>query len=171
MTIRIKGLDDFKRKLKMDQLRLERRVTNAIQNLVWDVFTDLAVITPQWSGNMAANWFIVLGSDPTPDAIPYNVGEFWPVTRGMLDNGFFPNQQGDEEAINASMSREYNKIKRIRWNSKIRIVNPVDYADKVEGGDEDTPIRAVNFTGNYGRVALETYINVKYNNPSVLKKY
>lgn len=169
--IRIKGLDDFKRKLNMDRLRLERRVTKAIQNLVWDVFTDLVVHTPQWSGNMAANWFIVLGSDPSPEPVPYNVGKSWPVTVDMLRNGFSPYKQGDAEAVNASMSREYSKVKRIRWNSKVRLVNPVDYADKVEGGDSETPIREVNFTGNYRRVALETYINVKYNNPRVLKRY
>lgn len=166
--MRIEGLDRFKRKLDQDRLRLEKRLNNEFRRLVKDVFTDLVTLTPQWSGNLTLNWYIMTGSQQASYQESPSKALFWPHA-ALRENGLEPLFKGYAPTVDEVLGREVPKINNIRWNTKVTLVNPTPYADEVEGSAE--PIRRHNWTGNYGKVALLTYINVKYSNPSVIKKY
>ena len=58
LKIKAKNIDGFIAKLRKHQLIVEGQVTETKRRLVRDIFTDLVEGSPQWSGNLASNWYI-----------------------------------------------------------------------------------------------------------------
>lgn len=161
--IQMKGLDKMLAKLKKHQLIREGRVAETKRNLTRDVFKDLVAGSPQWSGNLASNWFIEFHG---------MVGAYEPI-EGYSEDAWSrndPYKLGDDPAASNTLARELPKIAQIRWNTKIRIVNYAPYAKDVEAGQgpDGRDIRPENY--RYGQIAMVGYVTTKYGALRTLKR-
>lgn len=163
LKIQPKNLKGFMDKLRKHKLLVEGHITETKRRLVTDVFTDLVKGSPQWSGNLASNWYIEFHGI---------TGSYSPVS-GYDEKKWYredPYQVGDDPAVSQTLARELAKVPKIRWNSKIDIVNYTPYAANVEAGEGPMgrPIRDENL--RYGQIAMAAYAATKYSKLSTLKR-
>jgi hypothetical protein len=179
--LEITGIDKAIADIKLLGEKHKLGVTQALKNLVMTVFEDIVIHTPQYSGNLVSNWRVEVGGAfqgastyrKHPDYTP--PGTKWkPID--------YPYAAGLSPGVSDALEFNAESIDRIRWNSKIRIVNNAPYAAEVEAGmgpprsdKEQTkfkdgadrkPLRSVNlFSGPnipaHG-VAMVAYATMKY---------
>lgn len=127
----IRGLSGFTRSVQGVKARAEGQITKKYKAFVTEVFEDLVMRTPQWSGNLAANWQVRLTNEgPASKHSWYKKGH----TGGFSDDTYNSVKLGDGEAPMAAIQAAIPQINKIRWNSRVRIENPVAYADLVSDG-------------------------------------
>lgn len=163
LKVKAKNIDGFLAKLKKHKLLVEGRVAETKRRLVHDMFVDLVQGSPQWSGNLASNWYIEFHG---------NTGKYSKI-KGYKPKAWQrddPYSAGDDPAVSRTLARELPKIADIRWNSKVQIVNYTPYAPYVEvgSGPEGKPIREANY--RYGQVAMAGYVTAKYSQLRTLKR-
>ena len=163
LKIKAKNIDGFIAKLKKHQLIVEGQVTETKRRLVRDIFTDLVQGSPQWSGNLASNWYIEFHGNTAK----YKKIRDYKVRDWRRKD---PYHVGKDPAVTKTLNRELPKIADIRWNSKIQIVNYAPYAASVEMGvgPEGRKIRDVNY--KYGQIAMAGYVVAKYSQLRTLKR-
>ena len=164
------GIDAAVAKMKKDGLRIKESVTEIKQKLVYEVYSDLVNLSPQWSGNLAKQWYIeVSGRKGSYRRISTYVSP--KNSKGPSSVHY---QRGDDPAVSEAIIRELSKISDIKWNSKVSIINHAPYAADVEAGIGPTTakgtlaIRPENLY--YGRVAMSEFVARKYNKLSTLRK-
>lgn len=163
LKVKAKNIDGFIAKLKKHQLLVEGQVAETKRRLVRDIFTDLVQGSPQWSGNLASNWYIEFhGSTGKYSKIRGYKSKDW-----RRDDPYYA---GADPAVSKTLARELPKIADIRWNSKVQIVNYTPYAPYVEMGvgPDGKKIRDVNY--KYGQIAMAGYVVAKYSQLRTLKR-
>ena len=161
--VKAKGLDGFIKKLRQKDLIMKGKVTEIKRKLVSDVFTDLVKGSPQWSGNLASNWYIDFhGAKSAYNPIP----NYHPTYYQDSDKY----QVGMNPAVSDTLNREIPKISQIRWNTNVTIINQTPYAKEVEEGKgpDYKKIRPENH--KYGQVAMVGYVMTKYSKLKTLKR-
>lgn len=150
--LEIKGLQAFIKKSEMERLRAKAKITEGVRRVVAGVFRDVVMTTPQYSGNLASNWYIVYGSWGSP----YHELS----THGVRTKQ--PYERGDDPAVSETLDRELWKLDNIRWNSKVTIRNSTPYATEVEAGigPNNLEIRPENKIG--GEVVMAELTAMKY---------
>ena len=171
LEVEVKGINAMVAKLRKHQLIMQGKITETKRKLVRDVFTDLVKGSPQWSGNLASNWYIEFHG---------NKGSYSPIDNYDPQNwkDVEHYQAGADPAVSRTLQRELSKLNQIRWNSKVQIVNYTPYAQEVEDGQGPgyKGIRPENykFTGTgskqYGRIAMKEYVLMKYGQLRTLKR-
>ena len=171
-AIEFKGVEQMMAKLKKHELLVLGRVTATKRNIIKKIFTDLVEHSPQWSGNLASNWYIEFHGKT--GSYVQNQNYVPPDMFKWKDN---PQQMGNDPAVREALTRELPKLAEIRWNSKVRIMNYTPYASDVEQnigpvspiwGQRD--IREENKLASYGGVAMVGYVIMKYKNLRNLKR-
>jgi len=168
------GSQTFMKRLRKDMVDLENKVAETHRRVVKHVTIDLITFTPQWSGNAASNWYITFTGMPAAySELPeYQPPYLWSPT------DYEPSQMGADPVVQDTIRRELLKLPKIRWNTKVTIVNKTPYAEDMEnnigpmGEFDDAPrdFREVNLHPNYGRVAMVAYVETKYKNLRTLKR-
>ena len=162
--IKITGLDALTAKLAKAQVMMEQKVAEVVEKKLRLVFTDLVKSTPQYTGNLASNWYIELG-----DKSPYRqLPEYKPP--GGWVKWDEPYEMGKDPAVSNTLDREFAKLQNLRTylfsssEHKIKLVNTSPYAEAVEAnqGPDNLPIRAVNIHPEYAAVAMKGYTILKY---------
>ena len=163
LKLKAKNIDGFIAKLKKHQLLVEGQVTETKRRLVRDIFTDLVQGSPQWSGNLASNWYIEFHGNTGG----YKKIRDYRVRDWRRDDPYYA---GADPAVTKTLNRELPKTAGIRWNSKIQIVNYAPYAASVEMGvgPGGRPIRDVNY--KHGQIAMAGYVVAKYSQLRTLKR-
>lgn len=169
MGIGFTGIDAAIAKLQRNKLLVRGQLTDTKKRLVRHVLTDLIMNSPQWSGNLVAQWHLELHGSR---GAYRQIAEYVPPEqfRGRSD----PNQMGDLPA-HVVLQEQLALISLIRWNSKIRITNYAPYASEVEDNigpasndatqdGDHKGIRLENRLASYGRVAMIGYVEMKYSN-------
>lgn len=157
------GLDQMMAKLKKHELLMKGKIAATKRKLVTDIFTDLVKGSPQWSGNLASNWYIEFhGIKGNYDPIAGYSQSEW-----RRDD---PYNLGDDPAVSATLQRELPKVAQIKWNSNVRLVNYTPYATEVEAGQgpNGRDIRPENY--KYGQIAMVAYAMTKYGALRTLKR-
>ena len=167
-----KGVDNMMRKLDKHKLLVLGSIAATKRQVVTAVMVDLVKNSPQWSGNLASQWYVEFHGHkgsyrPIPDYVePHS----WRYT----DDHY---SMGDDPAVSQTIAREKAKIENIRWNSKVQIINYAPYASDVEAGfgpegfsGQPRPIRPENILASYGKVAMAAYVTTKYNNLRYLRR-
>lgn len=172
--LKVTGTQTFMAKLRKNQVDLENKVTVTHRRIIKHVLTDLVTFTPQWSGNAAANWYITFTGMPATytELAGYQPPYLWQAA------DMEPYQMGADPVVQETIQRELQKLPKIRWNTKVTIVNKAPYAEDMEnnigpmGEFDDAPrdFREVNLHPNYGRVAMVAYVETKYKNLRTLKR-
>ncbi len=149
--LKVTGLDTTLKKLQNAAKAYEISVTEAKKNFVWTVFRDIVVHTPQWSGNLAANWYIEVGNSSAGTSTYSQIASYKDDADYSFYKGVSPFAAGMNPAVDSVLQRESSKLSQmdtihfgfgsftkqvphVRWNSKIRIVNTTGYAEEVEAG-------------------------------------
>lgn len=131
INLDIQGLRSWQRSIQAEKARKIGQLTKQYQAFVVKVFEDLVLHTPQWSGNLAANWQVRLTNDgPATHQNWYKKGH----TGGFQDHTYQPVQVGDGEAPYTAIERAAAQIEKMHWNTKVRFENPERYAELVSSG-------------------------------------
>ena len=145
------GLDRLKAKLNLAGKLLEHKAANRIQAAAMDVLVAAASVTPQWSGDTAASWQIVIGEN-YPDK-----GRTALWQKNWWENEH-PSFKGDETAIDVARAAGYN-IKDIKWYDYVRLVNGSQDA-KTIASLPDTEFRQGNYIPS--DVMALAYLTTRY---------
>ena len=173
-ALEIKGSRELAARLKKDVAKLKGSIQKTHQNLVFRMFRDLVIHTPQWSGTLAAHWSIEFHGHKAPPASKGLRWEDW--KKDYLAKGVEPYVMGDDPTVTMTVAREMAKIPEIRYNSIVKFVNRMPYASNVQAGEgpysaklgDYLEIRDANKL--YGKVAMNAYIDAKYRNKRELNR-
>lgn len=162
--ITVRKLSALKAKIARMQATVENRVARTVEVKISAMFSELVAITPQYTGNLASNWYIDVGSDPTykPISLYRPPGEW-----ARLSD---PYQMGSDPAVTTTTGRELRKLKDLRrliftqGLRTVRLVNTAPYASEVEAGvgPRNMLLRRVNLRDKYGLDMMKSYIVIKY---------
>lgn len=112
---------------ELAKARLEHKVTVRKQDIIRDMLADLAANTPQWSGDLAASWEVLVGAKSFSHGLPTTIFKSVPFEVPP------PYIRGDLAAVGYARVANEEKIKTIRWNSLVSIVN---ISKTLQEGDE-----------------------------------
>lgn len=162
MSLETASLRNFMQRIDLTVAREERRITQVYRDLIEAIFVDIVTHTPQFSGNLTQGWQIVFGPYSAFAINTYSELERKQLLRQAAKEEFDPYQRGDDPAVSATLDRELPKLKNVRWNSKVTLVNSIEYAEDVDAGNapDGTSIRPENLY--YGSVFMASYAEVKY---------
>ena len=141
------GVAAFNSALTLELARLEREISAKFAGWTRKVFTGLVRGTPQWSGDLTANWNYSIGSPNLTyrmTAMKAEGGQFW----SALD----VKQVGDEQAVSMALE-EMSKVTPPTWRDVVYFANNTPIAPAVEA--QTVLIRPVNLID--GRVAMIQY--------------
>lgn len=154
LAIKVSGLNQLLLKLDRHKLRVQKSIAKAKVDLATRVFTDVVEGSPQWSGNLAANWDIEVGASKAS----YSPIAGYSATEWNKGGSY---EVGHPLAIGMAMPH-LSKLSEVKWNSKINVVNYTPYGSEVEAGQgpNGRPIRPENYV--YGQIAMVAYAVMKH---------
>jgi hypothetical protein len=114
----IGNLQGFTKTLASARAKIEGKATARYQKFVKQTVRELSRNTPQWSGDLAASWQVIVGKGAIAADPPYT-GLKGNYTLGDKAPHFI----GDRGAVNLAVRLNADAIKSIRWNSVVRIEN------------------------------------------------
>lgn len=158
LAVKTPGLERMLAKLRKHKDYVKRSIAHSKLTLAGQVFKSVVEGSPQWSGNLASNWRIDIGSNR---AIYKELSTYDPVNWHTQ----IPYFAGHERAVGIAMGQHFGKSGSIvanYWNKKIYVSNATPYAAEVELGvaPEDFSIRPENYT--YGQIAMVGYAMTKF---------
>jgi len=160
MAAGITGLEGFKKQIDSLKKELRGKVAVKYRLFVTNMLYDLAVNTPQWSGDTAASWEVVVGKggEAGEGSSPFKVTP-WSDLRGS------EKRMGDMEAVQFALQRNAANIEAIRYNSYVSIVNNNPTMDLLMSGQ--VHLRPENQGGGSGRPsfvmpAVLSFVQDKY---------
>ena len=130
------AVERFAQAVAKEQVRLNLFVVEIFRRWVHRVYTDIVTVTPQWSGNAAANWR--LGVNNMPESQEYTIPEkalMWPPGNLTPYDRLRPNY----EAMQESLERLHTQF---GYGDVIFIYNTADIYPKLEA--RTVYIRPVN---------------------------
>lgn len=155
------GISAFIKALQVERARVDLDLRTRYRNWIVLIHADISELTPQWGGNLAANWYLDIGA-PTSGA--QDLGD--PSVRapgGGASVGRAPYSRGSDPAVGQSLARGKAFVLP-QLTDKVFIHNPVEYADAVELDVGPRPIRAINRVPRAatGKVAMVYHAHTKY---------
>ena len=151
----ITNLASFKRTVANLKEQVKGTATSRYQNFVTAVLTDLAKNTPQWSGDLAASWQVVVGRGSTPDARNMFIKSV-PYERPA------PHSKGDMEAVNVALNFNREAIGSIRWNSIVSLANSNRTVGEIRVKGGDAWLRPANRPSIPGDIMAVAFVAHKY---------
>lgn len=134
-------------------------VLQAYRSFALEVLTSIVELTPQWTGNLAANWVLELNGETASER---NLGDPR-VLRPTHGRAFSPYSRGMDPAVSKALAQaQAAPIPGL--SDAFYIHNPVSYAQEVED-DSGTPrIRPINRfpRGEVGKVAMVAFAYTRY---------
>ena len=153
------GVDAFLLQLDTLQAGFNSQVNEKFRHWVEVIFTDIVELTPQWSGNLAANWYVGVDALSASESTIAEKGSMWP-----LDLYEAPNVRGDLDAVDISLERFASE--KFDWTDKVYIYNPTEIAPEVEA--ESIYIRPENkVDGRVHMIAHAAFYYSSYQPPGL----
>lgn len=161
IDINTSGIEAFIKAVRAEHDRVIAELCLSYRRWILMVHEDITRLTPQWGGNLAANWYIDIGS---PTSTGQELGDPGVRQFGQKSPGAkAPYSRGADPAVSLSLDRAKSFIVP-SLTAKVYIHNPVEYADAVELDVGPRPIRAVNRVprAETGKVAMVYHAALKY---------
>lgn len=157
MVAMVKGLQGFQHTVMAARARAQGHITARYQRLVRDMLKDLAKNTPQWSGDLAASWQVMVGANnqvATDPGYTYLKDEVAAVD---------PKWKGDKAAVEHALQVNRDAIAKIRYNSHVSIQNVSQTLTEGDRGDNPLDEKSLR-PGNYipGDVMATALVASKY---------
>jgi hypothetical protein len=158
--------------------KLHSKATKLVRGRAKRIFDEALKVSPQWSGDFAANWTIEtnqtgsLGYRSTKKVTPWRDLQWWDTgvdstakekksfSSGTYDDKPMAKYAGAPDAIALARVVNYARIETLKWNTNVRLVNKSPTADLIESGEVN--LRRVNTVT--GTVGVMTYLKSKYPN-------
>ena len=153
VDIDFSGVDVFLSALQVEQKAFNSQVSAKYRQWVSVIFNDIVELTPQWSGNLAANWNISTDGESASEVTIPQKAYMWPLAPYVE-----PFRRGDPGAVGISKARFDSII--FGYSEQVYIYNPTEIAQAVE--DHSIYIRGVNLLD--GRVAMIAHARAFYSN-------
>lgn len=148
------GIDAFLLQLDALQKSFNFQVNAKYRQWVDVIFTDIVELTPQWSGNLAANWYVGKDAMSASESTIAAKESMWP-----LDLYSVPYERGDPDAVSISLARM--ETQEFVWADQVYIYNPTSIAPQVEA--ESIYIRPENkVDGRVHMIAHAEYFYASY---------
>lgn len=167
MKAGLTGFENAITKLRKHQVAIVGNITKTKREVVAAVLKDLVKYSPQWSGNLASQWYIEFhGSTGSYAPIANYDSNTWQSNKS-------PYKMGDNPAVSLTVQRELAKLDSLRWNSKVSIYNYAPYAKEVleeQKSVNGKSLRPVNQYAAYGAVGVVAAVVVKFNELKNLKR-
>lgn len=112
----VNNLTSFQRTIAREKAKVKGTATAVYQKFVKDILTDLAKNTPQWSGDLAASWEVVVSAKGVPS------GYVSPFKRFPHEKDP-PHKIGDMDAVKYALKNNKQTIDAILWNNIVSVVN------------------------------------------------
>lgn len=157
VALDISGLDRFLAELAAEQRAVNTWVNAEFRRLVEIVFHDVLNGTPQWSGNLAANWFIGINSQSESEQTITEKGLYWPPPQYAWDP--YSRLDPNEHAMRISTAR-MESAPAFSYSDTVYIYNPAHPAEQADA--HTIYIRPVNTLDD--RVMMTAYAAAKYTN-------
>ncbi len=142
------GVPAFLRELDLAMAEFERQINRSFAGWTARIFTDLVTVSPQWSGDMVANWKYTVDQPSTAYApIPSKDSKDW--------HKITPRQRGDQAAIGMALA-QLSQVTPT-WRQVVYFANNTPIAPEVAA--QSIPIRSVNLVD--GRVAMIDFVVTK----------
>jgi hypothetical protein len=130
-VIKIQGLEQFVQGIEQWVLDCYQLAEGAYKGVVTEAFKHCVYGTPEWSGNLAYNWYISPGG---PSAVYDKWLEYDNLQMGKDAPEPFSMARPNFEVIDATMRRAAAKIPQIKLGMPVFIENPTPYALAVQMG-------------------------------------
>lgn len=169
-ALKVNNLSEFNSALDSALAAMEREVTHALRGFTVTVFRELVENSPQWSGNLAANWNIGINSESTEyTELSDKTGSWYGHSDQQHHGDFQPFVRGAPYAVGVAIGKNLPRTRAIGLRDTVFINNNTPYLDHVEADESDegkSPyIRPENKID--GVVALREYVRAKYATISV----
>lgn len=129
--------------LEGEPARIKLEIQQAYRKWALTIHEDITRLTPQWSGNLAANWMVEIGA---PAAAAQFLGDPTVVFHDESTDliwGREPYSRGMEPAVSISLDRA-KSLRIPAMHEVIYIHNPTTYAEEVETDSGERRIRPIN---------------------------
>lgn len=156
LAVDTSGLDSYLAWLDKQPARLVAEIQWTYREWAVAIHAEIAMLTPQWSGNLAANWAIDLNAPSTSAEMLGDPEVDNPFGRGPYSRGMLP-------AVGYSLARGESFSTPSIYDS-VYIHNPVQYAEEVETDSGEHPIRPINRVPRTeaGKIAMVAYAHAKH---------
>ncbi len=151
MTV-LKNINSWKTKTQSMKDRIKSSATSYVQRQVLAVLKEAVRVSPQWSGNYAANWKLEVNRQQ---------GHYDPIFKQANWQDIRPPKYaGHPAAIAAAMAYSGDEYIKglIKWNSVVRLVNYSPTAALIDSGE--VKLRPENLV--YAPEGVIAYLNMKY---------
>lgn len=128
----VNNLASFKRTIAYEKARVRGEATKVYKGFVKAMLTDLAKNTPQWSGDLAASWEVVVGAGGQPTAYHQTPFKSNPIEYPA------PYFKGSMEAVKYALYVNSFAIDTLTWNNIVSIVNVNPTVKAIGNGVENT---------------------------------
>lgn len=143
LDLDISGIDQFLTELEVEHRALNAYVNVEYRRLVEIVFSDILQATPEWSGNLVANWFVGINSQNATEETIVEKGAYWPPPKYDIFEPY-SRQDPNQSAIDVSLRRLHD-VDAFSYLDDVYIYNPAFPAEEVEA--QTIYIRPVNLLG------------------------
>jgi hypothetical protein len=160
------GIRAYVQWMRSEMRRVETEVRTVYRQWALTIHADIADLSPQWSGNLAANW--VIEANGTSAAALYIAGA--PGNQPYRDGGRGGQgpvySRGMDPAVSVAIARAKN-LPLPALSDVLYIHNPVTYAGDIEMDSTVPPVRAINRLprDESGKIAMVHHAAVKYDRP------
>ena len=163
LAIDASGANAFADWLESEAYGLLTYVRAFFRSWALQIHADIAELTPQWTGNLAANWWLSVNGTPGSEVFLGDPS----VKRPEHGRAFTPYSRGMEPAVSISLARAA-QVPLPKVQDVLYIYNPVSYAQEIEDDTSDPRVRPVNRLprAETGRVAMISYAYAKYSKGS-----
>jgi hypothetical protein len=163
LDLDLSGLDRYLAWLTKEPERIELEVRVAFRNWAVAVHADIAKLTPQWSGNLAANWAIDIGA---PTSTAQYLGDASVIFQAESKDSIYgrePYSRGMQPAVSIALARG-KAVGVPSLRDTFYIHNPVTYAEEVEEDSGPRRIRAINRIprSETGKIAMVAHAYTKH---------
>ncbi|WP_454735369.1 hypothetical protein [Cupriavidus necator] len=164
-ALKVNNLSEFNSALDSALAAMEREVTHSLRGFAVTVFRELVENSPQWSGNLAANWNIGINvpSHEYTELVD-KAGSWYGHADQQHHGDFVAHVRGAHYAVGVSIGKNLPRTRAIGLRDTVFINNNTPYLHHVEADESDegeSPyIRPENKID--GVVALREYVRAKY---------
>lgn len=154
------GIERFRRELRLEMARLDREISIAYFKWTVRVFSGLLQDSPQWSGDLTANWnYSVSKPDFSYTRVPNKTGDDGRIDHWRQNQGVF--ERGHQLAIQDAMNR-MQSVPMPTWRDTVFISNATPHdaggylVDAIESGQ--VKLRPVNLVQGQAVLIKQTVL-------------
>lgn len=166
MYVNVTGIERFKHTVKAAEAKLKGQLNEEYRKLTKRILIDLALNTPQWSGDLAASWRAVISSESGASRASFDTLTTYKA-KPDPNNGNrtyvrpAPHFKGDREAADYVLLNNEETLSSLRYNMKVTIINTNPTAEIIANPwAEEEWLRPGNFIP--GDVMAVSYVSAKY---------